>query len=426
MKAERSFAFNSAISVFDQLLLSGLNFLIGVALIRYATKETYGLYSQVMAAGVLSTSLLGALIGTALTTLAMRLEPVARSHMVARVARLHWFAAAIWALVASVAIGVLDVLLQLHESPLPLALAFGLWLWTLGAREYCRTALFIEGAPEQVASVDFAFVVLTMVGAVALLWVDRVTVAEILFVMALANGLAALLPSLVLLRKLPKPVARDAYTQDAKALWALSRWAVVGALLGWMGNNSYLYLAGGLVGVAALADLNAARLVLIPIVVLGTAWAKIAQPAMGKFIAQLEWARLKGFMLKSLLAIEGFTAFYLALLWALYPWLSAHFLGAKYQDVLGLMLLWGGYFAVNAARTMGTVLLTSFGAFRALFWQGAASLVVLLSLSWLLIPQFGVAGALAAMVAVELLELATNHAYLLPMVKRKYLETPHA
>jgi O-antigen/teichoic acid export membrane protein len=75
---------------------------------------------------------------------------------------------------------------------------------------------------------------------------------------------------------------------------------------------------------------------------------------------------------------------------------------------------------------MGTVLLTSFGAFRALFWQGAASLVVLLSLSWLLIPQFGVAGALAAMVAVELLELATNHAYLLPMVKRKYLETPHA
>lgn len=426
MKPKRSFALHSAISVFDQLLLSGLNFLIGVVLIRYATKETYGLYSQVMGVGVLSTSVLGALIGMALTTLAMRVDTFARQHMVARVARLYWLAAATLAMVAGVAMAIVTVFVDLHESALPLAMIFSLWLWTLGVREYCRTALFIEGATERVAIVDFGFVVLTLLGVVALLWMGHVTVTGIFFVMALTNALAAFFPCVALLRQLPKPASRDAYVKDARDLWALSRWAVVGSLLGWTGNNTYLYLTGGMVGVSALADLNTARLVLIPIVVLGTAWSKVAQPAMSRLIAMLDWAGLRRFMLKSLLAIEGFTAVYIIGMWVFYPWLAAHFLGAKYQGVFGLMLLWGGYFSVNAARTMTTVLLTSFGAFRPLFLQGVVSLLVLLCASLVLIPRFGVAGSLVAMVGVELLELVSNQVWLVPMVRSKYIETGNA
>ncbi|QDL53400.1 lipopolysaccharide biosynthesis protein [Rhodoferax aquaticus] len=412
---------NSAISVVDQLLLSGLNFLIGVALIRFAAKETYGLYSQLMGAGLLSTTLLGALVCTALTTLAMRLDEHARRQMVARVARLQWLIAGVLAVVAGVAMGILDEVLDLHENPFLLAGAFALWIWALAAREYCRTALFIEGVPEKVASVDFVFVVLTLLGGVGLYWLERVTVTEIIFVMALSNALAAALPSVGLVRRLEPNTSRQAFVADARALWALSRWAVVGALLGWMGNNSYLYLTGGLVGVAALADMNAARLVLTPIVVIGTAWAKLAQPAMGQLIAQSNWRGVRQFMLKSLLAMEAFAVVYILAMWLFFPWLSAHFLGEKYQGIMGLVLMWAAYFAINAARSMGTILLTSFGAFRALFWQGAVSLVVLLALSWVLIPRYGVWGALAAMVAVELLELLTNHLLLIPRVKRSHL-----
>ena len=77
-------------SVIDQALLSGLNLLIGLALIRYASKETYGLYAQLFAAGLLTTTLLDALIGTALTTLSTRLASGDRTGFVARVVREDW------------------------------------------------------------------------------------------------------------------------------------------------------------------------------------------------------------------------------------------------------------------------------------------------------------------------------------------------
>ena len=75
---------------------------------------------------------------------------------------------------------------------------------------------------------------------------------------------------------------------------------------------------------------------------------------------------------------------------------------------------------------MTTVLLTSFGAFRPLFLQGVVSLLVLLCASLVLIPRFGVAGSLVAMVGVELLELVSNQVWLVPMVRSKYIETGNA
>jgi O-antigen/teichoic acid export membrane protein len=423
LKAERPFLLKSAISVFDQVLLSGLNLLIGVALIRFATKETYGLYSQVMAAGLLSTTILGALITSALNTLAVRLSTIERQQMVARVARLQWICAALFAVICGVGLFALDTLVTLGENPVFLACAFALLVWTQGVREYCRAACFIEGSPETVAKIDFVFVLLTMIGASAMLWIERVTVAEIVFVMALANGLSASVYAMRLLRQVDAGTSTDLYLRDVKSLWKLSRWAVIGSLLGWMGLNSYLYLVGGMVGVAALADLNASRLTLMPIVVIGTAWGKVAQPAMGRMIANVDWSGLNRFIVKSLIAIESFAVFYVLALWLMFPLLSAHLLGAKYQNILPFIFLWGLYFAVNAARTMGTVLLSSFGAYRALFWQGALSLAILITMSLLLIPEYGVGGALAAMVLVEVIELATNHLYLLPMVKRHHVVT---
>ena len=421
MKSERPFFLKSAISIFDQLLLSGLNFLIGVALIRFATKETYGLYSQVIAAGLLSTTILGALVSSALNTLAVRLSDIERQQMVARVARLQWICAALIAVIFGIGLFVLDAMVTLGESPAFLACAFALLVWTQGVREYCRTAYFIEGSPETVAKIDFVFVVLTMLGATALLWVERLTVAEIVFVMALTNGLSASVHGMRLFRQVDVGTSTNVYVRDVRSLWALSRWAVIGSLMGWMGLNSYLYLVGALVGVAALADLSASRLTMIPIVVIGTAWEKVAQPSMGRMIAKADWAGLNRFLVKSFIAIESFSVFFVVPLWLMFPLLSADLLGEKYQNILHLILTWGFLFAVNAARSIGTVLLASFGAYRALFWQTAFGLLIVLVMSLLLIPKYGVGGALFAMITVELIALATNHLYLLPKVKRHHV-----
>lgn len=421
MRSRRPFLFRSMASIIDQVLLSGLNFLIGIALIRYASKETYGLYSQLFGVGLLTVTLLEAMIGSALTTLSARLTPGDQASFVARTARIQWAISAAFAVIAGAGVAILAVTMKLSESPLFLALSFGAFIFSLGSREYCRTALFIDLRPDLVAKMDLIFVLSTTFGATLLFFVDHISVTQIVALLATSNGVAAWLYSASLMRGVGRSANWKEYSNDIRSLWSLSRWAVAGSVLGWFGNNSYLYFVGGIAGVAALADLNAARLLLMPIVIVGMAWSRVARPTMGQVIASADWPTLRHFVLKSFFIIEGAIAAYVAILVASFPWLSSHVLDSKYQNILALLLLWGCYFAANAARNIGTMVLTSFGAFRALFWQGLASVLFLVT-TWLwLIPLFGVAGGVAAMIVVELGELLANHLYLIPRARLKLL-----
>lgn len=411
-------------SVIDQALLSGLNLLIGLALIRYASKETYGLYAQLFAAGLLTTTLLDALIGTALTTLSTRLASGDRTGFVARVARIYWAVAALLAVTAGVVLGAVAEWLDLPSSPMVLGLAFAAYTFAQACRQYCRTALFIEFNANAVVKMDLVFVLATVAGSLALYLVQDVGTHHIFFLLALANGVASLAASVSLWRSVDQATARRQYREDGELLWSLSRWAVIGSVVGWLGNNSYLYFSGVLVSVAALADLSAARLLLMPVVIVGTAWVTLALPAMGYMIANSEEAKIRRFVLTSTLAMEVLTLVYVGALWAAFPWLVAHVFGGKYNDITHLMLLWGGYFMVHNARNVTTVLLTGYGAFRELFWQGVLSLIILLAATLSLAPTWGVAGALAAMVLVELWELGVNYAYMLPRARRQHLALP--
>jgi O-antigen/teichoic acid export membrane protein len=311
--------------------------------------------------------------------------------------------------------------LNLPSNPVALGLSFAAFVFAQALRQYCRTALLIESRVDAVAKMDFTFVLVTMLGSIGLLLMSEITTPTIFFLLAISNGAASAAFSSTLWRSAGQGVHRDKYLEDIKVLWSLSRWAVIGSVVGWLGNNSYLYFSGAIVGVAALADLNAARLLLMPIVIVGTAWVTLALPAMGYMIASSEGLKIRSFVMKSTLVMEVFTLVYVGALFAVFPWLTTYVFGGKYSDISYLILLWGCYFAVYTARNVGTVLLTSYGAFRALFWQGVLSLIILLAATLGLTPLFGVAGALSAMILVELWELAVNYGYMLPRARRQHL-----
>jgi len=74
----------SVLSLIDQVALSGLNFVIGILLIRWVSKDEYGLYTTLFSAGILASTLLDALVGTTITTLAGPLEGSDRQRLLAR------------------------------------------------------------------------------------------------------------------------------------------------------------------------------------------------------------------------------------------------------------------------------------------------------------------------------------------------------
>ena len=182
-----------------------------------------------------------------------------------------------------------------------------------------------------------------------------------------------------------------------------------------------MYFVAEVVSIEALADVNAARLLLAPIFVVGMAWSRVARPAVGELIASSNSAAVDRFVTRSFLALEGIIAVYLVILLGIFPLLTTYVLGEKYRDLSTMLVLWWGcYFAVSTARGIGTVVLVSLGEYQALFWQTLISVLLLLLAWWWSIPRFGVTGAVLSMVAVEFGRLVANHAYQLPRVKRNH------
>ena len=406
------------VSVIDQALLSGLNFSVGIVLIRYASKETYGFYTLLAAAAILSTTLIEALIGAALTTTATQLPPGERQDLVSRVARLQWVAAVMVATVFGVGSGFSANAFALSESPYLIGISFSFFVASLGVREYCRTALFIESQTLAVTQLDAVYVALTMIAVGSLLATSQpVTVSQIVSVFAAANLLSALTQSTRLWRQSLGFDIKQYYI-DAQTLWQLSQWAFVGAFVGWIGNNIYLYFAGSYLGIEASAELNASRLMMIPVALLGVAWSRVARPTVGSMLANREWDKLDRFAWLSFLSLGGITVAFTSVLVLCLPWIESSILGEKYKQAMHLVPMWGIYFLLNSVRTVGTTLLACFGAFKALFWQGMVSLCILVVSCAALMPLWGLTGALSAMIAVEVTELVVNMVYLLPRSKK--------
>lgn len=407
---------HSLASLVDQALLSGLNFALGLVLIRLATKESYGLYSQMYVAGIFASTVLESLITGPLTTIAPGKTESQRAHLIACLHRFQWQLSALLAIlfgIASIAVG--------HYAGVPeslpaLGLAFAVYVFANALREYQRSLNFIEGLPRRVLRIDLAYALAVAAGVALLMATGHFTVPGILLVLGLANAVGFWRNAGA------RPVAAPPSVQEQRAaiadMWRRGRWALPGALVAWATNYSYLYLAAASLGVAASAELNASRLLLMPISLSVMAWSRIARPMASRLFSARDWKRLDRLAWVSVAGIEIVTVLYVSLLWLALPWLEAHVLGAKYQGVEPMVLAWGIYFAINAARSIGSSLLTSNDQYRLLLTSGVACLVVMLVCAALFIPLYGAWGAILALIVVEVFDCILIWAFFLPRVRR--------
>lgn len=408
----------SAASIVDQFLLSGLNFGIGLALIRFTSKEEYGAYSQLFAAGLLASSLLEAFLGTTLTTLASKADPSVRTHLIRVALKLQLYLSSAFGLIFGLACAIAFSILDFHHiPPIEMGLTFGLYIGTLTLREFFRTTLFLQARAPDVLRLDLGFAVVAAAGGAALIWLQIINIPRILLLMGLSNLFSGGREMWQRIRT-PVPEGNAAIRSLMQQLWPYSRWAVPGALIGWAGNYSYLFMATLFLSLSAAADLNASRLLLMPISLSAVAWSRVARPTAGGLIGKRDWAGLKRLTLRSVSGMQVVTWGYVLVLALSFQWLVSHILGAKYANVQPLLLMWGLYFALYAIRMIGTTWLACFGDFQDLFWMGLSALLVQWLTAVFLMPLWGVMGAIAALALVEFLVLSLTWVYLLPRAQR--------
>lgn len=400
----RQFAFARLLSsaVVSQALLSAASFAIGLLLIRNTTDAQYGYYVLAASAILLLVSLQNSFFNPALALRMPQLNLLERGNLVGGLFReQRRLLQMLGALSISLALGLWYAqVLDTHSAPLVLATCVA--ALAILNREYFRMVLLAHRRPQDVLRADLLHVILFVTG-VAFATLTPIPAVSAILSLSLAAMASGILLSVTLHRheawniQGTRGILRD--------IAPLAAWSTGGAAIHWTFSQGYIYLVAGTLDVAAVAAIAATRLLLMPMNLLSTGIGSLMLPLASGWLHQhgaaTLWRRLC--LLACGLAVT--TLCYFAIVWWMRDWIFADVLKKQFEHRDELLMLWGAIALVLVTRDQLVFLLAAHGRFRTLTLLTLICAVVALAGSYWGMVQYGVAGALAGMLAGELISV---------------------
>jgi O-antigen/teichoic acid export membrane protein len=404
-----------AVTGIDQALLSVLNFAVALLFIRYAAKEEYGHYTLVNGAVMLAVGVQTALVITPLTANGTRLEGEARRAFVAALFLLQAAMAVVAALVLGA--GVWLAVRGGGGGPDALLLGAGAGAAVLGSfmREFHRSVEFLGHRSARALAGDIVYVAIAATVLAALwLWTRSLHAWMVLT----SVGAGAFLPGLTgFLRGGGGRATMADCRAAARLLVGQGKWTLPGMAVTWGQTTGYSYIVAAFLGSAAVAEVSAARLFVMPLNTLMTAWGKIFVPRAGTLLASGDRAGVITRTRQNAVWLLAASMMYVGAVTVFFALGGGRLLPPKYGGLGALVLCWCVLGVVNIERCVATQALLAHGAFRTLFrcalWGAASSLLLVVAL----VDAWGKTGAVLGLVggevvlgAVAWLALSTDHA----------------
>ena len=387
-------------SVGDALINSAVMFAVQLALIWFADKDDYGAYSLLMSYVLMGQAILSSVFGAPLITSTSPLSVEARDALLVRAVRWH---ASLTLALAIAAGGLLHLALP-GVGALPLLLTLLTFLG-LASRDLQRVAWAIEGRLDRALFSSLAFAFLTT-AALLLIYV-RAGTLTLTGGMA-ATGISAMLTAAVpMIRRAGRPIGL--VEPGTPNLIAHARWTLPGVVVIWIQNNLYLTIVAVLMSLSAVAELSAARMMAMPYVIVAAGLLRLNQVRFGQQLAA-EGAASAFASARRWMVLHLALGAALAAISALALALGAQSLVSnKYPNLLALASLWFLFAGASSARGSLGALCQARGAYRQILLVNLATVPTALVGMAFLVPLWGMAGAIAPLVAAELQFLLTVH-----------------
>jgi O-antigen/teichoic acid export membrane protein len=384
------------ISLVDQALNSAFNLLLNLAFIAFATPAEFGRFAFVLAGSFFAASAQNALIVMPLNYLLPGRPPAEAD---AELSMLTSANLALTLLVLPVGLGLGAVI----GADAALSLAILAYFLTLMAREYLRNVLVVQGRMARTLVYD-AVALAAAAAFAAVFWQALAPEAAVLAGLAAGNALAFLVCGAKLnadLRRLPAHLS--AYRQ----VWKDTRWALQGALQNEVVMRSYVFLVERMRDAAALGRLNAGRVVLSPLLLVGTAWCRVARPRMVEELRAGRSAAVIGLLRSGAAIVAGAALLYGLCLVLAWPYVETYAFRGRYGDMAGIVFCWWLYALVAGLTSVMATLMEARRQFRALAVVGLAGAVLVpISLFALLFAGFDASVVVLGLAGVSLLECA--------------------
>lgn len=189
--------------------------------------------------------------------------------------------------------------------------------------------------------------------------------------------------------------------QVFKDSWQGGRWNILTNVAYNLRTQAHNFIIAPLLGMVALAEVNAARVLVTPAVMAIPPLTQILMPRLGEKRKQGITA-IKHYALLSIGVLTAFSLLYTLLLFVLLPWALPLALGEAYQHIGHLVLAWCLVSVALALRNGLTMVLQVIRAFRDLFFANVIAAAVAILLVIVLSMMLDSLGAIIALAIAEI------------------------
>jgi O-antigen/teichoic acid export membrane protein len=389
-------------AVISQALLSVINLLTALILIRRVPQAQYGYYVLIAAGAPLLAQLQNQLVQPLLTSRINIAGAGDRKSYVGGLVREQRWLVAIFAAVGLFACGLLWVsgLVQPHTAAI-ITMGVIAALATL-FREFFRMILVTFRRPYDVLRADIVFAVL-LIGGV---WLSTLTdVPAVISALTLTGS--GVVGGWLLMRALwrhdpwHKPGLAGAFATSVR----VGLWTAIGAVIHWMFSQGYSYIVAAHLDVHAVAAIAATRLLLSP---LGVMSLGIGSIMFSTATLWLQHHGMRGLLRRLLLFTLGMSCaalVYFAVMWLARDWIFANVLKSEFEQRDLLLGIWSAIFFCTVIRDQLVYFQLARGHFKRLAGLTLCCAVLGLTVTFIAIPHFGAAGGLCGLLAGEFINV---------------------
>jgi O-antigen/teichoic acid export membrane protein len=384
----------AAITFIDQVILSALNFAIGMAFIYTSTPVQYGLYTFMIAIFYFFASVQNAMVNTPMMVLLPRLGCIEKKHFIKGLTGL-----------LSVGIPCAGIIILLiaygfstfrgtQDFSLNHAVIFTVSIWPLMLRDYWRAKEYANLRPALALRRDITYSLLALSMLVLLIIFNAVYFGTVLPIMGVSAFISFFYCQLEGLHPLP---SWHEIQQSFRKAWPYSRWSLLGIASRSIQNNAYVYLPFFMLGIKEVAYLAAARLVMMPGTLLSTSWANYFKPLASESLAKGEIRGAFRTLITSTATLVVLLILYTGTVLIFLKVLPETWLPRNYQNISIYVLLWAGIMLITIMQSNISVLFQASLAFKKLALLGLLSAIFTFLISSLLIIKLRALGALVGL-----------------------------
>lgn len=363
----------AAISALDQALLSGLNFALAVLLIHFASKQDYGLYSQLVNLQSFFSPFHAGIFVSAYLSLAFKMDKIRQIVYRSAMAQAE-IVMTISSAILVVAICWVGSKFFKVDLTFNVSLAFGAALLGLWWREFVRQTRFVDQRYDHVLKIDAIYCAATSIAVAILFTKSNLTTGAVFWCMAFGAMVSAAIPLVSLVRGIP--VVGANIRRDVSLSWKVGRWEVLGSFVTWGYAQSYVYFAAVHGGLDEAAEISAGRLLGMPLALLWASYSNVLRPNASRLLVDGSYAEARKLAWRSVLLVLGLSLAYALFIFALIPLIEPSLFGGRFPTLRLFSMWWTAYFTLTGVSTVAVSFLRSALQFQRIFHRQVINCVV--------------------------------------------------